>query len=84
MILRIKKKITKTKDSCNCGGFKPYSIYHILFMILFLISASVELGAQTTDKNTTDQIAKGMVSKIQTDIDPDYIYDYEHSCPYPR
>lgn len=57
-----------------------YSItYHILFMLFFLISTSIELSGQTVTKKTTDQIAQEMVSKIQTDIDSNFVYDYEHS-----
>jgi hypothetical protein len=57
-----------------------YSVsYHIPFLIFFLIITYVELQAQTAGKKTTDQIAKEMVSKIQTDTDPEFIYDYEHS-----
>lgn len=77
MVHRIKKKITK--EGFNYEGFKLHSTYHIPFIILLLISTSIELKAQTIDKKTTDQITKEMVSKIQTDINPDFIYDYEHS-----
>ena len=79
MVHRIKKRITKAKDVFNYEGFKLYSTHHIPFMILFLISTSVKLSGQTIGKKTTDQITKEMVSKIQTDIDPNFIYDYEYS-----
>ncbi|WP_298792012.1 glycosyl hydrolase [uncultured Allomuricauda sp.] len=54
-------------------------MYYLLFMIFFLISTSIELSGQTVTKKTTDQIAQEMVSKIQTDIDSNFVYDYEHS-----
>ena len=52
---------------------------HIVFIMLLLASASVALSGQTVDKKDTDQITKEMVSKIQTEIDPNFIYDYEFS-----
>ena len=74
---RIKKRITRTKEVFNYEGFNPCGTYHLPFMLLFLVLVSVELSGQSTDKNPTDQMAKDMVSQIQTDIDSDFIYDYE-------
>ena len=53
--------------------------YHMPFIMFLLISASAELSGQIIGKKSTDLITKGMVSKIQTEIDPDFIYGYEHS-----
>ena len=79
MAKRLKKRRAKTKKAFKYPDIKPFSTSSIPFIILFLISFAVELKGQTMGKKTTDQITKEMVSKIQTDIDPDFIYDYEHS-----
>ncbi len=79
MIHRIKKRTAKTKAALNSEGFKLYGTYHIFLMLLCWISISLELEGQTADKEPTDPATEEMVSKIQTDIDPYFIYDYEHS-----
>ncbi len=50
---------------------------HILYILLFSISTSVDLNGQTTGEKTTAQLTEAMVSKIQTAVDPSFIYDYE-------
>ncbi len=74
-----KEKTSKSKEAFNYEGFKICRTHYIPFLLLFLISALVELRGQTIDKKTTSQITKEMVSKIQTDVDPYFIYDYEQS-----
>lgn len=67
------------KELFNYKHIKLFSTYHIPFLMLFLISTCVELKGQNKEKVSTGQITEEMVSKIQTDIDPKFIYDYEHS-----
>jgi len=67
------------KELFNYKYIKVFRNYHIPFLMLFLISTCVESKAQNKEIGTTDQIIKEMVSRIQTDIDPEFIYDYEHS-----
>lgn len=63
----------------NYKYIKLFIIYHIPFIMLFLISTCAELKGQNMEKATTGQITEEMVSKIQTNIDPEFIYDYENS-----
>ena len=76
---RIKRKSNKTKEVSKFEDFRLFGTYHLLFVLFFLTFASVELKGQSTDTNAIDQIAKDMVSQIKTDIDSNFIYDYEGS-----
>ncbi len=49
------------------------------FIMLFFISTCVELKGQQRANITEDLRIEEMVARIQTDIDPEFIYDYEHS-----
>ncbi|WP_435622907.1 glycoside hydrolase family 26 protein [Flagellimonas sp.] len=79
MVDGIKKKNAKTKEVFGREGFELYSTYRIPLTLLVLVLAWVELSGQSIDKNAADEIAKEMVSKIQTEIDPEFIYTYEGS-----
>ena len=46
---------------------------------MFLTLSFVELKAQNKEMGTTDRITEEMVSRIQTDIDPEFVYEYEQS-----
>lgn len=67
------------KKLSDYRSIKLSTTFHAPFIMLFLISTGVELKGQNMDKETTVQIAEEMVSRIPTDIDPEFIYKYEHS-----
>jgi hypothetical protein len=58
---------------------KLFTSYHLPFLILFLISTCLQLRAQNNEKEITGEITNEMVSKIQTGIDPEFIYEYEQT-----
>lgn len=79
MIHGIKKKIIKTLEILNYEGSIQYRTYHIKLIIFFLVSTSFELSGQTIDKESSGFTNKETISKIQTEVDPFFIYNYEHS-----
>ena len=56
-----------------------FVIYHVIYFIFFLFLNSFEVKSQTVTKNASEQIAKEMVSKIQTEVDPNFVYDYKQT-----
>lgn len=79
MVQRSKEKTTKKSRVFKVEGFKLATTYPIAVILLFLISTSVELMGQTTSERTSDQLGQTMGSKIQTETDPEFVYDYEGS-----
>ncbi len=72
-----KKRIPKTKTVFGYSSIKLFSTYPIPFTILFLIVTCLEVKGQDTNTKAIDQIAEEMVARIRTDINPEFIYDYE-------
>ncbi len=66
MVLKSKKSINRTNAFTPC-------------MLLFLILTCLEVKGQHQDAKARDQIAEEMVARIQTAIDPKFVYDYEGS-----
>ncbi len=58
------------KDDYYLKWNMRFSKFHMPLLVLFLIFCFGELRGQVTEE---------MVSKIKTKVDPEYIYDYEHS-----
>ncbi len=58
---------------------KLFNFYFIPTIMLFLITSCVESNGQHNEAKNTDQVTKQMVSIIQTDIDPEFVYEYEKS-----
>jgi hypothetical protein len=52
---------------------------YLPILLLLSVSSCAGLKGQSGDPETTDQVTQEMVSRIQTDIDPEFIYDYEES-----
>jgi hypothetical protein len=75
------KLINKLKDLLMFKHKKLLSKYHlpIAFIILCHIINGDELKGQDQSNQASDQIIAEMVSKIRTDVDPDFIYEYEQS-----
>jgi len=67
------------KNLFNYENNKLFNTYYLPAIILFLTLSCVELKAQNKEVGTTDQISKEMVSRIQTDIDPKFVYEYEQT-----
>ena len=66
------------KKLFNYKNLNCFKSHYMPILMLVLFSTSVELKAQNKDKETTDRVAK-MVSRIQTDIDPEFVYEYEQT-----
>ena len=56
-----------------------FVIYHLICFLFFLFSYSFEVKSQTLTKKTSVQVAKEMVSKIQKEVDPNFVYDYKQT-----
>ncbi len=69
----------KNKKSFNYKHIKLFNTYYMPTIMMFLISSCVESMGQNKEMETTDRITDEMVSMIQTDIDPEFIYEYEKS-----
>lgn len=67
------------KKIFKCDNYKSFNSYYLPTIILFLTLSSIELKAQNKEMETTDQITKEMVARIQTDIDPEFVYQYEQT-----
>lgn len=63
----------------NHKCIKPFSPYHISIVVLFFISCGAELKGQNIEIETTDLITEEMVSRIQTEVDPEFVYEYENT-----
>ena len=63
----------------NSKYFRLFSTYHISLMMLFFISTCVESKGQQRANITEDLITQEMVARIQTSIDPEFIYEYEQT-----
>ncbi len=79
MIHRIEKSSATTKREFLLTYSKPYPEYTFLFVIFFLITTPIQLCGQSMDGKTKDGLIKEMVSKIQTEVDPSFVYDYERT-----
>jgi len=58
---------------------KLFNTYYLPAIILFFDFSCSELKAQNKEMGITDQITKEIVSRIQTDIDPEFVYEYEQT-----
>jgi hypothetical protein len=67
------------KNLFNYENNKLFNTYCVSAIIFFWTLACGELKAQNKSIGTSDQITKEMVSRIQTDIDPEFIYEYEQT-----
>lgn len=67
------------KNSFNYDHSKLFTTYFLPAIIMFITFSCAELMAQDIEKGTTDRITEEMVSRIATDIDPEFVYDYEQT-----
>ena len=67
------------KNLLNYEYNEVFRTYHVPVIILILTISCVELKAQNKEIGTTDRITEEMVSGIQTDIDPEFVYEYEQT-----
>jgi hypothetical protein len=67
------------KKLFNYKRIQGFHLYHIPGIILIFTASCIELRAQPTDEDITDQTTEEMVARIQTDIDTEFVYDYEQS-----
>ena len=67
------------KNLFNCENNKLFNANYLPAIIFILTFSCAELKAQNKEKGTSDQISKEMVSRIQTDIDPEFVYEYEQT-----
>lgn len=67
------------KKLFNYENNNLFNTYCVATIILFLTLFCVVLKAQEKVKGTFDQITEEMVSKIKTEIDPQFVYEYEQT-----
>ena len=70
MAHRVKRN--RTEKIFGIGSLNCRKKHSLAFLMLFLLSNSVALWGQSTDEMTQE-----MVSKIQTETNPDFVYDFE-------
>ena len=67
------------KNLFNYENKKLFNTFYVQAIIMFLTMSCVELKAQSKVMGTSDRITKEMVTRIQTDIDPEFVYEYEQT-----
>ena len=67
------------KNVFNYENNKLFNTFYVPAIIMFLTLTCVELKAQNKVMGTSNRITKEMVSRIQTDIDPEFVYEYEQT-----
>jgi hypothetical protein len=58
---------------------KLFNTYYLAILILFMSWSCVNSSVQNKARATTDPGTKEMVSRIQTDIDPEFVYEYDQT-----
>jgi len=58
---------------------KAFKTYHIPYLFLILIAASIEVKGQPIEISNPNQSIDVMLSQIQRDSDPEFVYGYDQS-----
>ena len=67
------------KNLFNLENNKLFNSYYLPAIIFIFSFSLAELKAQNQEKETTDQISTEMASRIQSDVDSEFVYEYEQT-----
>ena len=65
----------------NLFGCRSFKLIRVGFFVALVLSSAVSYAgeAETPEKGRADAMADEMVSRIQTDVDPEFVYEYRQT-----